>query len=82
MFLKRGPLEEILCDYGPCFKSAKMRSFLSHWGVSVVFYCAYKHAGNGIVERNHRIIKRMVARSGQGVEDMVFWYNNTPTLPM
>ena len=70
------------CDYGQCFKSSKTRSFLSQWGVSVVFCCAYKHAGNGIVERNHRTIKRMVARSGRGVEDMVFWYNNTPTLPM
>ena len=68
MFLERGPPEEILCDYGPCFKSVKTRSFLSQWGVSVVFCCAYKHAGNGIVERNHRTIKRMVASSGRGVE--------------
>ena len=78
MFLERGPPEEILCDYGPCFKSVKTRSFLSQWGVSVVFCCAYKRAGNGKVERNHRTIKRMVARSGRGVGDMVFGYNNTP----
>ena len=43
-----------------------------------VFSCAYKHSGNGIIERNHRTIKRMVARTGGSVEDMVFWYNQTP----
>ena len=68
MFLESGPPREILCDYSPCLKSVKTQSFLSQWGVSVVFCCAYKHAGNGIVERNRRTIKRMVASSGRGVE--------------
>ena len=75
MFLERGSPEEILCDYGSCFKSAKIMSFLNQWGV---FCCAYKHPGNGMVKRNHRTIMRMVARSGRSVEGMVFWYNNTP----
>ena len=38
-----------------CFKSAK--DLPEPMGVSVVFCCAYKHAGNGIVERNHRTVK-------------------------
>ena len=46
--------------------------------VSMVFRCTYKHSGYGMVERNRRTIKRMVARSGRSVEDMVFWYNITP----
>jgi hypothetical protein len=79
IFLERGPPQELLCDYGPCFKSSKTRGFLRNWGVSLIFCCAYKHSGNGIVERNHRTIKRMVARTGKSPEDMVFWYNNTPS---
>lgn len=62
MFLERGPPEKILCDYGPCFKRVKIESFLTQWGVSMVFCCMYKHAGNGMVERKHRAIKQMVAR--------------------
>jgi hypothetical protein len=78
VFLDRGPPDELLSDYGPCFISAKTEQFLKEWGVMHVFSCAYKHSGNGIVERNHRTIKRMAARTGGRIEDMVFWYNNTP----
>ena len=78
VFLQRGPPQELFCDYGPCFNSSRTKSFLENWGVSLIFCCAFKHSGNGIVERNHRTIKRMVARSGKTPEDMVFWYNNTP----
>jgi len=78
VFLERGPPEELLCDNGPCFKSSATKGFLDSWSVTLVFCCAYRHAGNGIVERHHRTIKRMVARSGRGVEEMVYWYNNTP----
>ena len=80
IFLERGPPEELLCDYGPCFKSCKRRSFavLQSWGVSLVFCCAYRHSGIGIIERNHKTIKRMVARSGKRAVEMVYWYNNIP----
>lgn len=78
VFLERGAPEELLSDNGPCFISSKTASFLQAWGVSHVLSCAHKHSGNGIVERNHRTIKRMVARTGGRVEDMVYWYNNTP----
>lgn len=78
LFSERGPVVEILSDNGPCFRSAKMQVMMNKWGVSQVFSCAYRAAGNGIVERNHRTIKRMAVRSGGRIEDMVFWYNDTP----
>lgn len=78
MFAERGAPDEMLCDNGPCFRSTETATFLKAWGVTQIFCCAYKHSGNGIVERNHRTIKRMVARTGGKVEDMVYWYNNSP----
>ena len=30
------------------------------------------------MERNHSSFKRLVSMSVRAVEDMVFWYNNTP----
>ncbi len=44
----------------------------------MLFRCAYRPSGNGIVDRNHRTIKRMAARSGGDVLDMVHWYNIAP----
>ena len=38
---------------------------------------AYRAQGNGLIERTHRTIKRMAARSGRTVEEMTFWYNST-----
>ncbi|XP_067935621.1 uncharacterized protein [Watersipora subatra] len=35
-------------------------------------------SGNGVIERNRRTIKRMLARSGGTVNDMLYWYNNFP----
>ena len=78
VFQEREPPDELLCDNGPCFKSARMQTFLSLWGVSQVFFCAYRHSGNGIIEGHHRTIKRMGARTGGAIQDMVYWYNNTP----
>ena len=78
VFLERGAPSEILTDNGTCFTSREMRQFLKSWRVDHIFSCAYRHSGNAIAERNHRTIKRMVARSGGSVERMVYWYNNTP----
>jgi len=46
--------------------------------VQLLFRCAHRPSGNGIVERNHRTVKRMAARSGKDVLDMVYWYNMAP----
>lgn len=78
IFQERGAPARLLSDNGPCFKSTKMLQFLKGWGVKQDFSCAYRASTNGIIERNHRTIKRMVARSGKSVGDMVFWYNHSP----
>ena len=78
VFSQFGPPAEILCDNGRSFTSKLMRDFCEFWAVRLAFRCAYKPSGNGIVERNHRTIKRMSARSGRSVEYSVFWYNVTP----
>lgn len=75
VFHERGPPTELLTDNGPCFKSDTFRRFMDKWNVNHVFSCAYRAKGNGIVERHHRTIKRMVARTGSSVQEMVYWYN-------
>jgi hypothetical protein len=75
IFNERGPPKELLTDNGPCYVSERFRGFMAKWNVDHIFSCAYKKQGNGIVERQHRTIKRMVARSGGSVQDMVYWYN-------
>ncbi|XP_067930804.1 uncharacterized protein [Watersipora subatra] len=86
VFHERGAPEKLLMDNGPCFSSTRTKEFLQRSGVKPVYCCAYRHSGNGIVERNHRTIKRMVARTGGSVETMVYWYNVSPnsddTVPM
>ena len=76
IFCERGSPAEVLSDNGPCFRAIK--SVLEKWNVEQLFSCAYRASGNGLIERNHRTIKRMLARSGGTVNEMVFWYNNTP----
>ena len=80
IFRERGPPAELITDNGPCFKSSKLNSMLKSWNVHHIFSCAYRASGNGIIERNHRTIKRMAARSGGSIEDMVYWYNNSPNV--
>ena len=53
-------------------------NLLTEWGIGLRFRAAYAPSGNGIVERNHRTIKRVVARGGITPEEAVFWYNATP----
>jgi len=65
IFLERGPPQDLLCNYGSCFKSSKTICFLERWDVSLVFCYAYNRSGNEIVERNHRPMKRMIARTGK-----------------
>ena len=78
LFRERGPPEELLMDNGASFRSQIMRTLLSKWQVRPVYRAAYRPAGNGIVERNHRTIKRMAARTSGDPLTMVYWYNSTP----
>ncbi|XP_065662765.1 uncharacterized protein LOC136085391 [Hydra vulgaris] len=47
---------------------------------NVKYRCAYTSSGNGIVERNHRTVKRTAARAQICPLEAVFWYNATPTV--
>ena len=78
LFRERGPPEELLLDNSTVFRSATMHSLAQKWKVYLRFRCAYRPSGNGIVERMHRTIKRMAARSGADILDMVLWWNMSP----
>ena len=78
LFRERGPPAEFLVDDGASFRSARFQQLLSRWKVRLLFRCAYRPSRNGIVERNHRTVKRMAARVGGDPLDMVFHYNTTP----
>ena len=78
IFRERGPPAELLMDNGPAFRSAKLNKVFGMWGVRPVYRCAYRPAGNGIVERIHRTIKRMAARAHADPRDMAYWYNMAP----
>lgn len=78
VFCDRGPPAELLTDNSRTFRSQELGQFFDKWGVTVLFRCVYRASGNGIVERNHRTIKRMAERSGGSIRDMVFWYNFSP----
>ena len=42
------------------------------------FRAAYRPAGNGIVERNHRTVKVCAERARITPEEAVYWYNVMP----
>ena len=78
LFWERGPPKELLMDNEAAFRSDSVQRLLKKWQVDPVFRCAYRPESNGIVERSHRTIKRMAARSNAYILDMIFWYNVTP----
>ena len=75
VFRERGPVDELLMDNGAGFHSHQVRELCERWNVSRRFRAAHRPSGNGIVERNHRTIKRSAERSGSSPLDAVFWYN-------
>ena len=75
IFYERGPPKELLTDNGPCYVSEKFSKFMAKWNVVHIFSCAHRQQGNGIVERQHRTVKRMAARTGGSVQEMAYWYN-------
>lgn len=78
IFLEHGPPVELLLDNACAFRSKTFKAMCEKWRVLRRFRCAYKPGGNGVVERNHRTIKRMAARVGADPRDMTFWYNMAP----
>ena len=73
-----GPPNELLLDNYSSFKSARFLDMCRKWSVSGVFRCDYKPSRNGIIERNHRTIKRLAARCDEDLLDVVYMYNLTP----
>jgi len=65
-------------DNGRAFRSQRLKTLLDRWSVLPVYRCAFRPECNGLVERCHRSIKRMAARSNADPLDMVFWFNSTP----
>ena len=72
------PCFELLTDNATTFSGEAFSRFAERWGVRMRFRCAYVPAGNGIVERSHRTIKRIAARTRCSVMEAVYWYNVTP----
>jgi len=78
VFSEFGPPKSILLDNAAVFRSVSFRQFCGSWSVSLEFRCADRPAGNGIVERVHRTVKRMAARVNGTPQRMCFWLNSAP----
>lgn len=77
-FIEFGPPEEMLMDNSATFRSGEVRQLFEKWAVRARFRCAYRASGNGIVERVHRTVKRVAARSGISPKEATFFYNLAP----
>ena len=77
VFAMFGPPAQLLSDNGTVFRSREVVQLLADWRVEQLLAGAYRPQGNGVVERVHRTIKRMVARTGKIVPECLFWYNST-----
>jgi hypothetical protein len=53
-FAERGPPNEILLHNYTSFHSSQLKHSCTKWKVKILFRCAYRPSGNGVVERNHR----------------------------
>ena len=78
VFRERGAPDEVLCDNGKSFRSVSFFDLCEKWAIRIHFRAAYQPSGNGIVERNHRTIKRISARANIHPLEAVFWYNAAP----
>jgi len=78
VFQERGPPRELLLDNATAFRSQALAELCLKWGVHLEFRAAYYPQGNGIVERHHRTIKRIVARARVSPLMAVHRYNSAP----
>ncbi|KAI0983225.1 hypothetical protein GJ496_003622 [Pomphorhynchus laevis] len=56
----------------------EFKQFANQNGIEVIYRFAYEPNTNGIIERCHRTIKRICARTSGYVQEMIFWYNASP----
>jgi len=75
IFSESGPPQEIMLDNSTTFHSYMVKELCDRWMVFRRFRAAHRPAGNGIVERVHRTIKQMAARTQRSIIEQVFWYN-------
>ena len=78
IFNERGAPEEILADNDTAFRSRAFAVFAAKWRVRLRFRAVHRPSGNGVVERNHRTVKVIAARTGCSIGDAVHLYNVTP----
>jgi len=78
IFRERGPPEELLMDNSATFHSKRMETLCEQWNIVRRYRAAHRPSGNGIVERNHRTVKRVAKRSKISPLQAVFWYNMVP----
>ena len=71
IFRERGSVIELLLDNSVCFRYNCIKEIAKKWSICCTFICAYILSGNEIVERNHRTIKRLAARSDADPLDIV-----------
>lgn len=74
--IERVLFEELLLDNSTV--SAAVEQFTDEWCISLCFRATCAPGSNGIVERNHHTIKRIVARGVISLEEVTFWYSVTP----
>ena len=79
VFREKGPPSELLMDNSASFRSKGMGDLCQRWNVLRRFRCAYRPAGNAIIERNHRTIKSRAERAKVSPLEIVFWYNLAPS---
>jgi hypothetical protein len=78
VFREHGAPRELLLDNATSFRSRTFKAMCAKWNVALRYRCAHRPSGNGIVERVHRTIKRMAARTRANVFDMAYFYNVSP----
>ena len=77
IFFEHGPLLEILTDNASTFRCQEFQKFTIELGIRMCYRCAYFSEGNGIAERCHCNVKRIVARMQCSIPEAVYWYNGT-----
>ena len=67
-----GSSKSILIDYATSFRSEGIMSFCASWGVTPLYRYANRPASNGIIERVHRIIKRITTHKEYATGKIVY----------
>ncbi|KAI0988118.1 hypothetical protein GJ496_007599 [Pomphorhynchus laevis] len=75
VILTHGISIELLVDNSKTFRSNKVNSLCTKWGVQLIFRAAYRSQWNGIAKRYHRTVKRISEICNCSILKETFWYN-------